>query len=53
MSNIDKKIQELKNAKQSASNEIVELNTRLRVKEAERRMLDEFIDVLNELKKGE
>ena len=50
MSEIEKKIQHAKNSRQSLFNEIAELQTRLRVKEAERSMVDSFIDMLNDLK---
>lgn len=48
---LDKKIQEAKNEKQRLLNDINEQVTNLKISEAERRMVDSFIDTLNDLKK--
>ena len=50
MTELDKKIQEAKNEKQRLLNDISEQLTNLKVREAERRMMDSFIDELNDLK---
>jgi len=51
MEEIDKKIQEAKNEKQKLLNHISEQMTEIKIKEAERRLMDSFIDQLNDLKK--
>jgi len=50
MEEIEKKIQEAKNEKQKIENDIAEKMTMLRIREAELRAMDSFIDVLNDLK---
>ena len=50
MTEIEKKIQEAKNERQNIKNDIAEKITMLRVREAELRAIESFIDQLNDLK---
>jgi len=50
MTEIEKKIQEAKNERQNIKNDIAEKRTMLRVREAELRAIESFIDQLNDLK---
>ena len=50
MTEIEKKIQEAKNERQNIKNDIAEKMTMLRVREAELRAIESFIDQLNDLK---
>ena len=50
MTEIEKKIQEVKNERQNIKNDIAEKMTMLRVREAELRAIESFIDQLNDLK---
>lgn len=50
MTEIEKKIQEVKNERQNIKNDIAEKMTMLRVREAELRSIESFIDQLNDLK---
>ena len=50
MTEIEKKIQEAKNERQNIKNNIAERMTMLRVREAELRAIESFIDQLNDLK---
>ena len=52
MKELENKIQEARNQRQRLLNEIAEQVTSLNIKEAERRMIDSFIDTLNYLKKS-
>ena len=47
---IDKMINEAKNERSKLQNETMELHTKLRIKEAEKSMMNSFIDMLNKLK---
>jgi uncharacterized protein YutE (UPF0331/DUF86 family) len=51
MNEIEKKIQEAKNHRQSILNQMTELSTELRIREAQRMSIDSFIDMLNDLNK--
>jgi len=50
MTEIDKKIQEVKNQRQNVKNDIAEKMTILRIREAELRAIESFVDQLNDLK---
>ena len=50
MTEIEKKIQEVKNERQNIKNDIAEKMTMLRVREAELRAIESFVDQLNDLK---
>lgn len=50
MTEIEKKIQEAKYERQNIKNDISETKTMLRVREAELRAIESFIDQLNDLK---
>lgn len=50
MTEIEKKIQEVKNERQHIEKDIAEKMTILRVREAELRAIESFIDLLNDLK---
>lgn len=50
MTEIEKKIQEAKNERQIIKKDIAEKMTMLRVREAELRVIESFIDQLNDLK---
>lgn len=50
MTEIEKKIQETKNERDSIKHDIAEKTTILRVRDAELRAIECFIDVLNDLK---
>lgn len=50
MTEIEKKIQEAENERQNIKNDIAEKTTMLRVREAELRAIELFIDQLNDLK---
>ncbi len=50
MTEIEKKIQEAKNERQNIKKDIAEKITMLRVREAELRLIESFIDQLNDLK---
>lgn len=47
---IDKMINEAKNERSKLQNETMELHTKLRIREAEKSMMNSFIDMLNKLK---
>tara|TARA_R110000782_G_scaffold267140_1_gene362241 strand:- start:53 stop:295 length:243 start_codon:yes stop_codon:yes gene_type:complete len=49
MTEIDKKIQEAKNEKQKIKNALINKQTEVKVLDAEIRMMDLFIDELNDL----